>query len=308
MAGSTFSRLTNDRDYRAVVRLFFELLHCPQLYHQRGVQRKRFDWLDRAIIATDATNLTITWSVSVPSERSNDGVLHEISLDEKGLHFNVSARVDGDAKHPLGVTTTPGAMREPTQFEHLQSDVEVFADLDSPIHVFDRGYLDYSRFCDLKERGTDFICLLQADARAEVLEHIQDVEITNEQGIRYLLDEQIELAETGQRFRRIIFEDIDGEKLAYLTTLSSTYAPAEVMNIYTLRTMIDIFFRELKQYASIENFHSQSLNGVLFEIFSTLIGYLLIEWFRQRHPLRGGAPEAIRTIRTRWNTYLRTYG
>src|SRR6056297_1021668 len=27
MAGSTFSRVTNDRDYRAVVRLFLELLH-----------------------------------------------------------------------------------------------------------------------------------------------------------------------------------------------------------------------------------------------------------------------------------------
>jgi hypothetical protein len=262
MAGSTFSRLTNDRDYRAVVRLFFELLHSPQLYHQRGVQRKRFDWLDRAVIATDATNLTII----------------------------------------------PGVMREPTQFEHLQRDVEVFADLDSPVHVFDRGYLDYSRFCDLKERGTDFICLLQADARAEVLEHIQDVEITNEQGTRHLRDEQIELAETGERFRRIIFEDIDGEKLAYLTTLSSAYAPVEVMNIYTLRTMIEIFFRELKQYTSIENFHSRSLNGVLFEIFCTLIGYLLIEWFHQRHPLRGGVPEVIRTIRTRWNTHLRTYG
>lgn len=308
MAGSTFSRLTNDRDYRAVVRLFFELLHCPQLYHQRGVQRKQFDWLDRAVIATDATNLTITRSVSVPSERPNDEVLHEIGPDEKGLHLNVSARVDGDAKHPLGVTITPGVMREPTQFEHLQSDVEAFADLDSPIHVFDRGYLDYSRFCDLKERGTDFICPLQADARAEVLEHIQNVEITNEQGTRHLRDEQIELAETGERFRRIIFEDIDGEKLAYLTTLSSAYAPVEVMNIYTLRTMIEIFFRELKQYTSIENFHSRSLNGVLFEIFSTLIGYLLIEWFRQRHPLRGGVPEAIRTIRTRWNTHLRTYG
>ena len=141
-----------------------------------------------------------------------------------------------------------------------------------------------------------------------MLEHIQDVEITNEQGTRHLRDEQIELAETGQRFRRIIFEDVDGEKLAYLTTLSSAYAPVEVMNIYTLRTMIEIFFRELKQYTSIENFHSRSLNGVLFEIFSTLIGYLLIEWFRQRHPLRGGVPEAIRTIRTRWNTHLRTYG
>ena len=51
MAGSTFSRLTNDRDYRAVVRLFLELLHSPQLYHQRGVQRKRLDWLGRAVVA-----------------------------------------------------------------------------------------------------------------------------------------------------------------------------------------------------------------------------------------------------------------
>lgn len=109
-------------------------------------------------------------------------------------------------------------MREPTQFEHLQSDVEVFADLDSPIHVFDRGYLDHSQFCDFKECGIDFICLLQADARAEVLEHIQDVEITNEQRKRHLRDEQIELVETGQRFRRIMFKHVDDEKLAYLTT------------------------------------------------------------------------------------------
>ena len=166
MAGSTFSRLTNDRDYRAVVRLFFELLHCPQLYHQRGVQRKRFDWLDRAVIATDATNLTITRSVSVPSERPNDEVLHEIDPDEKGLHLNVSARVDGDAKHSLGVTITPGVMREPTQFEHLQSDVEVFADLDSPIHVFDRGYPDYSRFCDFKDVvSTSFVSSKQTLVR-----------------------------------------------------------------------------------------------------------------------------------------------
>jgi len=41
MAASTFSRYTNDRDYRAVARFLFEVLHTPQLYHQRAVQRKR---------------------------------------------------------------------------------------------------------------------------------------------------------------------------------------------------------------------------------------------------------------------------
>ncbi|WP_135827107.1 IS4 family transposase [Halorussus ruber] len=308
MAGSTFSRLTNDRDYRAVVRLFFELLHSPQLYHQRGVQRKQLDWLDRTVVATDSTNLTVTRSVAIPSESRDTEILHVIQPGEKGLHLNLAARVDGNAKHPLGVTITPGVMREPTQFDHLQSDVEVFADLDSPIHVFDRGYLDYERFCSLNEQDKDFICPLQTDARVDVLEHVQDVEITDEQGTRHLRDERIELAETNEEFRRIVFEDVDGEELAYLTTLSSGYAPVEVMSIYTLRTMIEILFRELKQYTNIENFHSQSLNGVLFEIFCTLIGYVLVEWFRQRHPLRGGVPEAIRAIRTRWNTSLRTYG
>lgn len=182
MAGSTFSRLTNDRDYRAVVQLFFELLHSPQLHHQRSVQRKRLDWLERAVVATDATNLTLTRSIEILSEHDDTEVCRVIQPGEKGLHLNVAARVDGDATHPLGVTVTPGVMREPTQFEHLQSDVEVFADLDSPIQVFDRGYLDYERFCTLKERGTDFICLLQADARVDVLNQIQDVEITDEQG------------------------------------------------------------------------------------------------------------------------------
>jgi len=119
MAGSTFSRLTNDRDYRAVVRLFFELLHSPQLYHQRGVQRKRLEWLDRAVVATDAANLNLTRSVAIPSESPETEILRTIQPGEKGLHLNVAARVDGSAKHPLGVTITPGVMREPTQFDHL---------------------------------------------------------------------------------------------------------------------------------------------------------------------------------------------
>jgi len=137
------------------------------------------------------------------------------------------------------------------------------------------------RFGDLIE-----VVLANTDARVDVLEHVQDIEITDEQGTRYLHDDRIELAETSEEFRRIVFKDVDGEELAYLTTLSSGYAPVEVMSIYTLRTMIEILFRELKQYTNIEKFYSQSLNGVLFEIFCTLIGYVLVEWFR--HATRRG--------------------
>jgi len=309
MAGSTFSRRTNDRDYRAVVRVLFELLHTPQLYHQRAVQRKRLEWLNRAVVALDATNLSLTRSVAVAGELDEDTVIHELQPTDGGLKLNLAARVDGEYSHPLGVTVTAGDTREPTQFDHLQSDVEVFADLDSPIQVFDRGYLDYDRFCAMKRRGEDFVTLLQADARVDVLERVQDVDITDKAGTRHVSDQRIELAETGEQFRRIVFEDVDGEEIQYLTTLSpAEYDPVEVISIYTLRTVIEILFRELKQYTNIENFHSQSLNGVLFELFCTLIGYVLVQWFRQRHPLRGGVPEAIRKIRTRWNQSLPSYG
>ncbi len=124
-----------------------------------------------------------------------------------------------------------------------------------------------------------------------------------------MTDQRIELAETDEEFRRIVFEDVDGERMEYLTTLSlSEYDPVEVISIYTLRTFIEILFRQLKQYTNVEEFHSQSLNGVLFELFCTLIGYVLLQWFRQRHPLRGGVPEAVRKVRTRWNQSLRSYG
>lgn len=97
--------------------------------------------------------------------------------------------------------------------------------------MFDRGYLDHDRFCELEEREIDFICLLQADARVDVLDVFQDVEITGEPGTRNLRDEWVELAQTGERFRRIVSEDVDGEVPDYGVT---RYAPVEVRNTMPL--------------------------------------------------------------------------
>lgn len=101
-------------DYRAVVRLFFELLHLPQMYHQRSVQRKRLEWLDRAVVALDGTNTELTRSVAVPSELHDGKTVDEIQPGNRGLKFNLAARVDGHAKQPLGVSVTAGETREPT--------------------------------------------------------------------------------------------------------------------------------------------------------------------------------------------------
>ncbi|CCC41013.1 IS4 family transposase [Haloquadratum walsbyi] len=322
MPKSRFSELTNDRDYCAVVQLLFEVLHTPQLYHQRGVQRKRLEWMTRDVVAVDATNLELTRSVVVSDEFvGDDDKVYKIDTDDGGLELHCAARVDGENKHPLDATVTEGDTHESPQFDLLKEDVEVFADLDSVIWVFDRAYTRYLRFCEIKHSGNDFVTLMHSDARFELIETLEEFEVTvsgnnaaqpthsDEESTRRVRDERIELAETGEEFRRIVLETPDGEEIEYLTTLaSSEYDPIDVINIYTLRTVIEILFREWKQYLNIENFHSKSLNGVLFELFCALIGYMLVVWFRQRHPVKGGVARAIQKVRTFWNETLDSFG
>jgi len=197
MAASTFSRYTNDRDYRAVVHYMFELPHTPQLYHQRAVRRKRIQRLTRGVVATDATNLELTRSVVVSENLvGDDEQAHEIDTDDD-IKLHLAARADGEHKHPLGSTVTEDQSHESLQFEHLYGDVEV-SDLDSPIWVFDRGYTRYKRFCGFTDIDDDFIMLLESDAQYEVCEQIQTVEVTEEDETRQARDDRIELADTGE--------------------------------------------------------------------------------------------------------------
>ncbi len=214
MAASTFSRYTNDRDYGAVVCLLFELLHTRRLYHQRAVERKRLDWLSRGVIAVDKTNLTLTRSITVHDEDSPDTDTAELDPSDGGLALHMAARVDVEQKQPVGVGVSHGQSHESPQFDALRDDVEVFADLDSCILVFDRGYTLYARFCEIKHGDDDFVTLLRSDACVDVLERIQDIEITvteEQEGTDAtesyrLRDDWVELSDTAEEFRRVTLE------------------------------------------------------------------------------------------------------
>jgi len=91
MPKSRFSELTNDRDYRAVVQLLFTLLHTPQLYHQRAVQRKRLEWLVEPVVSLDATNLELTRSVVVSGDfLGDDDESYEIDPADGGIRLHLS--------------------------------------------------------------------------------------------------------------------------------------------------------------------------------------------------------------------------
>ena len=153
MPKSRFSELTNDRDYCAVVQFLFEALHTPQLYHQRGVQRKRLERMTRGVVAVDATNFELTRSVVVSDEFvGDDDKIYKIDTDDDGLELHCAARVDGENKPPLDATVTEGDTHESPQFDLLKEDVEVFADLDSVIWVLVPRTLDEHSHDQLQQR------------------------------------------------------------------------------------------------------------------------------------------------------------
>jgi hypothetical protein len=91
----------------------FELLHPPPLYQQRAIQRKRLQRLMRGVVATDATNLTLTRSIVVSDNFvGDDEQPSEIDTDDGGIKLYLAARVDGQHKHPLGATVTEGQTHE----------------------------------------------------------------------------------------------------------------------------------------------------------------------------------------------------
>ena len=163
MPESRFSELT---------RLLFELLHTPQLSHQRTIQRKRLEWLTRGVVAADATTLELTRSVIVSDDFvGDDEDIYNRDTDGGGVELHCAARVDGKHKHPLGATVTEGDTHESPQFDHLEDDVEV-------IWTFDRAYTRYLRFCEINHSDYDFVTLLHSNAQFEVFELLEEFEVT----------------------------------------------------------------------------------------------------------------------------------
>ena len=67
-------------------------------------------------------------------------------------------------------------------------------------------------------------------------------------------------------------------------------------------------FHELKQYTNIQRFHSTTLNDVLFELYCTLLAYILADYYQRQYPVRDGMLRTFRLIRNYWNQPLGEYG
>lgn len=309
-----FSRLTTRRPYHVFADLANAILDLPQFYHPFGGVRIRLKQvLDRWVIGFDATKRPIRTTMLVEI----DGDLHELRPEHGGLTLHTAARLDPVSTHPIGEVVTDPNMHDSRCFDDLIEQVEALVSLNEIIATFDMGYLDYGRFCELKRRQIDFVTPLKKNALCLPEETLCDLEFeaTEAEDVTRLTDEWIELVSVEERFRRVTVRIADGDDgddenvHTYLTTLPpETYDPLDVALIYAVRWLIEIMFRELKQYFNVQEFHSETLSGALVELFCALIAYILADYYHRRYRLRGSLTDVIKVIRNYWNLSLTEYG
>ncbi|EMA56116.1 hypothetical protein C451_04109 [Halococcus thailandensis JCM 13552] len=163
-------------------------------------------------------------------------------------------------KQPLSTFVTGANYPKSDAFPVLAGDAGVHEDLDSAIFVFDKGYVHYGRFASMKNEGMDFVTPLKDNTKHEVVDTLHDFEHeqSDSEEVR-VIDEDIELGTVGREYQKVTVMHDDDDDEVYLTTLSSDEFDAlEVALIYGVRWLIEIMFRELKQYTNIQRFTVQS--------------------------------------------------
>jgi len=143
------------------------------------------------------------------------------------------------------------------------------------IVVFDKGFISYTWFRLLGQKGVSFVTRLKQNAVYKLLEHRP---VDRKAGVTD--DHIIEVVSAGEplRLRRIDYRDPESGKRYEFLTNHFRLAARTVADIYKERWQIEIFFRELKQNLRIKTFVGNTENAMLIQIYTALTVYLLLAY------------------------------
>ena len=143
------------------------------------------------------------------------------------------------------------------------------------IVVFDKGYICYSWFQLLGEKGVFFVTRLKQNAVYTLLER-RPVNRKNGVASGHI----IKAASKGKtlRLRRIGYRDPESGKRYEFLTNHFRLAPKTIADIYKKRWQIEIFFREIKQNPRIKTFGGNTENAVLIQLYTALTIHLLLAY------------------------------
>ena len=256
---STLAYANQKRDWKIFANIFEHTLsHFRHNLKMKGVKAGRLR-VKNPIKIMDASIISVALSVM-------DWAQYQRQKGALKLHM----MLDGHDLFPEKAWITDGKAHD-LEFAREQTFDE------NTIIVVDRGYNDYSLYEKWNNWGCFFITRMKSNARYTVLERHK---IPQGKSKRIISDELIRLEGTCFTARKITFYDDEKDEIITILTNNTSLAASTIGSIYIHRWQIEIFFRDLKQHFRIKSFVGTSPNAVLIQIWTALLGILIMKYMK----------------------------
>jgi len=269
---STLADANEQRPARIFSETYFKLLQRLEAELSRQPQAPRTKILDATYVPVSEG--LFPWADFMPGKSAVK------------LHF----LLDAESGTPQDLKVTSGQVHELEVARRLN-----FAPGD--LLLLDRGYVDFAWLYSLHQRGVGFVTRLQKNIRYQVVQKNpvpSDSPVLADQVVR--LSTYYSRGHYPEALRLVHYRDPEtGKEYVFLTNLPDLPAPA-VADLYRQRWQIETFFRWIKQNLKIKTFYGTSENGVLIQIWTALIAYLLLLWIKLRSRVGWSILELTRLV------------
>jgi hypothetical protein len=159
------------------------------------------------------------------------------------------------------------------------------------LYLFDLGYWSFTRFKKIVEAKSFFVSRLKkscdplivtvSDLKWAHLVGMRLSQITNALNDMNELDVKVQLAKSkNSQFNtelRLVGILHEGEWRFYVTNIfDAIFTPQVIYELYSKRWDIEIFFNDIKHILKLSHIFAKNKNGIMVEIYSALIYYLLV--------------------------------
>jgi hypothetical protein len=201
-----------------------------------------------------------------------------VSGKEKG-GIKVHTLLNSEEQVPQLVWFTDAAANDITFWNKIKFQKDAF-------YVFDKGYIDYTRYEQLSKDGIHFVTRLKDNA---VFEAVTELELADDIDPGVIKDEWIKLSirKNGLAIRTIdmrrvaYWDDKEKRTIVFLTN-QTEIDPGLIAALYKQRWQIETLFKQLKQNFPLKYFLGDNANAVVIQIWCTLIANLLLTVIRER--------------------------
>ena len=181
---------------------------------------------------------------------------------------------------PMNAYISSANVNDSSLFDNIIEDMDNKI-LYSSILVFDLGYYNLERFKKLTDKNILFVSRIKSNAVYSESGRINGHEIVR-------MSNGLNL--------RIVRVDVEGTEYRYITDIMNL-PDRYIYYAYNLRWNIEEIFKRMKSQLKTDHLLSKSLNGMIIQIFSYMIAYIIVNMIIESMGIMVSFPEIVRGIR-----------